>query len=198
MATGYTHGVREGNVTTLRAFALCCARAVSANVMMKDDDMDAPIREYEPPSYYRAQLKEAREELQEVECMTIEQATQLSLEEYEKACEVLMAITKSREEDRKRYAAMLDKVQAWTPPTVEHEGFKKFMIEQLAESISHDCTVYAYPPPKLKSPAEYRDEKLAMVKRSVKNYEEEWEREQQEARKSNEWNRALFDSLKGR
>jgi hypothetical protein len=36
---------------------------------------------------------------------------------------------------------MLEKCKAFTPPTVDHEGWKDFMIKQLEDSISWDDSI---------------------------------------------------------
>ena len=43
MPTGYTADIQDGKITTLREYALSCARAFGALIMMRDDPHDAPI-----------------------------------------------------------------------------------------------------------------------------------------------------------
>lgn len=68
MPTGYTHGVQDGTVTEFRDFALICARAFGATILMRDDPMDAPIPdEFQSSTYHLDRLKE----------LEIEQSAQL-------------------------------------------------------------------------------------------------------------------------
>lgn len=60
MPTGYTASVADGTTTTLRAFALQCARAFGATVTMRDDPMSAEIPErFEPGGFYRRLMEQA-------------------------------------------------------------------------------------------------------------------------------------------
>lgn len=69
MPTGYTEAVQSGEVTEFRDFALRCARAMGALIMMRDDPMDAPIPdEFKPSDWNRKQLDKARFRLADVQC----------------------------------------------------------------------------------------------------------------------------------
>ena len=65
MPTGYTASVADGRVTEFAPFALQCARAMGALIMMRDEPHDAPIPErFEASDYYSKSLAEARERLE--------------------------------------------------------------------------------------------------------------------------------------
>lgn len=140
MASGYTYGVKDGTVTSFRDFAQTCARAFGANILMRDEPLGASIREYEPNTYHRDELERAKARLYDAERMTLEEAGHLAAAAQNKA---LKALAESREAwalELVRYNQMLAAARAWEPPTPDHEGLKRFMIEQLEESIRRDCS----------------------------------------------------------
>jgi hypothetical protein len=71
MPTGYTADVQNGTVTELRDFALSCARAFGACIMMRDDPPGTPIPDqFEPSSYYRIECEKAQAELSRLLTLT--------------------------------------------------------------------------------------------------------------------------------
>ena len=50
----------------------------------------------------------------------------------------LMRMEDTRKQ-REAYEAMLNQVNAWTPPTPEHAGLHEFMRTQIEQSIAFDC-----------------------------------------------------------
>lgn len=196
MPTGYTCGVQEGKITTLEEFALRCARAMGANIMMRDERMDAPIKEYEVSPWHAEQLEAAKAWLYDFERMSLEEAAaRIDKENAERSRELWSAKEKAQIE-RNRYETMLANVKAWTPPTADHEGLKKFMIEQLEDSIKHDCYERGqYYQPDIRTPQEYLREQIAEAKRQVADREETLAKEHKVTRERNEWNRQLRESL---
>lgn len=203
MATCYTCDVQSGKVTSLREFALGCARAMGANILMRDEPAGAVIKECKPITYYRDAFQKAKADLRAAENMTLKEAAQLVAEKEEERRRELSSAVRGHDETRARYEAMLRKVEAWKPPTVDHDGLKRFMIQQLKESIDHDCydpTLY-YAPGKSAAettPERYRKDQIASAREEVERCAERWESEQRRAREVNEWNRALVNSLPSR
>jgi hypothetical protein len=138
MPTGYTAKILDG--ASFEQFVWSCARAMGAFIMQRDDASDAPPELDEKPSEYHEEAREkARRELADFNA-----ATPAKLGEMYDAYITgqLEAKAKSEEKDRKQeqaYRSMLAKVQAWDPPTPEHAGLKKFMVDQIEESIRFDC-----------------------------------------------------------
>lgn len=84
MPTGYTADVASGKITSLRDFALICARGMGALVMMRDEPFDAPIPErFEPSVFYKKHLDEAKQELAALRAMTAEDADNAAAAEAE-------------------------------------------------------------------------------------------------------------------
>jgi len=59
---------------------------------------------------------------------------------------------------RKRYEDMLSKVRKWKPPTPDHVDLKKFMIQQLEDSIEFDCFIPEMP--QRLSGEEYKEQQI--------------------------------------
>jgi hypothetical protein len=142
MPTGYTADVQSGKVTEFPEFAMQCARAFGALIMMRDESSKAPIPErFEPKtSYYDEALASAKARLAELLAMSPEAVTAAAEESHKDAVARWSARRAARAAERQRYEAMLAKVAAWEPPTPEHDGMKKFMADQLRESIKFDCS----------------------------------------------------------
>lgn len=140
MPTGYTADVGDGKVADFQTFALQCARAFGALVMMRDDDKDAPIPEsFAPSTYHDAELVKATEELARLKVMTPAQIA----EGYGAARALRQQSDqderRKREATKDRYETMLSKVRSWRVPTPEHQNLRDFMEAQLVQSIDFDC-----------------------------------------------------------
>ena len=148
MPTGYTHGVQNGSITEFSDFAIRCARAMGALIMMRDEPTGAPIPDkFElNTEYHDKGLKAVKAQLQELDDLTDAEANSRARATHKKNVEEFHRRAAARETERIRYKTMLEKVEGWVAPTTDHYGLKKFMIEQLTESIDWDCsTDYQHP-----------------------------------------------------
>jgi hypothetical protein len=142
MPTGFTAAVESGEITTLKQFALQCARGMGACITMRDAPFDAPIPDqFEPEvEFYQTRLTAAHELLKVLENLTPEQCDSRAANDFRE----LTANFEQREAERKernaRYESMLQKVRGWT---TEAEGIRDFMLQQLTISID----TYAGEPP---------------------------------------------------
>lgn len=196
MATGYTASVQDGTTTSFREFAIKCARAFGANILMRDDSMDAPIREYEPNTWNKERLEKAREAFYAAEQMTLEEAAMELASERERVAKRRTEAQATSDSQRQRYEAMLAKVREWKPPTEQHERMKQFMIEQLTESIRFDCQDMSdWHTVKAETPEEFKAQVIEKAVQDMEYHTEEWKKEQLSTRERNEWNKALFESL---
>ncbi len=99
--------------------------------------------------------------------------------------------------ERARYEAMIAKVEAWTPPTPDHDGLKKFMLDQLRESVEWDCGGFggSGPAPTRQTEAEWKAEALAQARHQIEHYTAEHAKEIERVNGRNEWIRDLRASL---
>jgi hypothetical protein len=138
MPTGYTQDVINGKVTTAQEFAKECARAFMWN--MRDTDRAAELRMPERnDSYYAEDLPRATDELIMWDHSSEEQKY-AQWSEY--AEEIEKRAVEHRAEaaaNRERLTKLLAEVESIGVPET-HAEFKKFMVDQLTETIRYDGT----------------------------------------------------------
>lgn len=176
MPTGYSCIIEEG--ASFEQFVWYAARGMGALIMMRDDPMDAPIPErFEPSPYDAERLEKARARLRELEGMSSEAADVAAGLAYDSAMALHEERMSELKEKNARYRAVLDKVEAWKPPTAQHEGFKSFLIEQIRISIDSGRWLKL---PVAQSGKEWLEAELIEARRQVgyhaKSHEEELER----------------------
>lgn len=194
MPTGYTCSVVDGKITEFPDFALSCARAFGALIMMRDDPMDAPIpEEFEPSTkYYDERLAADKKRLGEIQAMTNADADTSALEAHRTAMASRSKYLADREIEAGRLNAMLAKVRAWTAPTPDHVEMKKFMIDQLTISLPGD---YAPSIPALLDGPTWRQQEIDRLADSIVYSQKEITKEVERARNRTEWVKALRTSL---
>jgi hypothetical protein len=188
MPTGYTDSIKID--TPFPEFALRCARAFSALIMMRDDSLEAPIPdEFQPDtSYYDNGIAKAQTRLAVLADMTDEQVA-ADLARF------------NAEQQKHRDESMLGLVNEWTPPTPDHVGMKEFMQKQIRESIDFDChdddgfldrcyPIFAG------TVGEWREKQLAAARQDLEYNREHRQGEIDRAQQRTAWVKALRDSLK--
>ena len=197
MPTGYTHPVQTGKVTDFRTFALQCARAMGALIMMRDESHDAPIPdEFEPSGYHPEAIKKVGAELVGLRSMTHEQIREAHRTAWEESVAHHDEYRERKVLEESRYRAMLSKVEDWEPPTDEHDGLKKFMREQLEGSIDHDCGDYL--PALIEASADkWWQQLVKAAEKDLAYHKRENEKDAERTEGRNLWVRDLRESLKG-
>lgn len=192
MPTGYTHAIKDG--ISFRDFALSCARNFGALISMRDESMDAPIpTEIKPSTHYAEALAEARAELERLSALSFDEWHALSLQEYQQKRARHEQRKQENAELRKKYQVMLQQVEAWQPPTPEHEGMKKFMREQIEDSMRFDCIDGPEPEPVLSD--DWCSKRLTEAARKVAYYTNEHAKEVKRCQERTAWIQALMGSL---
>jgi hypothetical protein len=194
MPTGYTAAIKDG--ISFEKFVWTCARAFGALVTMRDDSMDTPIPQaFTPSPYYAEALAKARGELTRLKAMTTREVSAACAADFAQTVKRNGERIAEANELRDKYAAMLAKVQAWTPPTPEHEGMKTFMAEQITESIWFDCGTEYLTAPTQRDPQTWHAEQIAKAIRDVRYHEESNANENQRTAERNAWLAALRESV---
>lgn len=194
MPTGYTADVADGKVKDFRAFALRCARNFGACLMQRDEPLDREPTLLEPSDYHANALATAERELAELQGMTEAEAGRRADAEHIAQMERHERSVATQRDTKRRYEEMLRAVDAWTPPTPDHAGMKRFMREQLEESIKFDCN-YHPSKPMHKSGREWLTERRRLVAESIARHREEHRKEVERTTERNRWIRDLYDSL---
>ena len=196
MPTGYTASVQDGSTTEFKDFALQCARAFGALVSMREEPKDATLPDtIEPLPYHKAALLRAQEDLKRIETLSDRDVAREADIQYERALELHRNCEAKRLAQLHRYETMLAKAQAWEPPTSDHQGLKRFMIEQLTESIRFDCTGYEPKEPQRKTEAAWRADAVERAKSDVAYHTKRWQEERERAASRTTWLRKLRASL---
>lgn len=138
MATGYTMDIHNGKPVTFEQFALKCSRAMGAAIMQRDESLDAEIRMRELDEYYVIGVTEARTALEAALARTDTEWADMQATEIAEASKVRDEYIRDTDALYARYRDMQEQVEAWEPPTDDHMGLKKFMLDQFEESIRFD------------------------------------------------------------
>jgi hypothetical protein len=195
MPTGYTAALYEGKPTTFEEFMLNAARAMGAAIMQRDD-APGPIKEAsEASSYHKAALENANSKLTMLINLSVVEWTQREKDQREendrqdREAEARVAAI------QERYEAMLIQVEDWQPPTDEHEGLKKFMRDQLVESIGWDCSASPRPERPVADPVAFAKAEVARAARNVEYHAEKLAEDEERAASRSKWVRDLKASL---
>lgn len=197
MPTGYTAAIADD--ITFNDFVMSCARGMGALVMMRDEPMDAPIPErFEPSDYHTKKIAEAAAALDRLTGMTEAEAEQAANDAHEAAIAAQAAAIQRNDTLREKYRAMLAKVEAWQSPSEDHDGFKKFMVEQITGSIDLDCDNRYYRKQKHTklTGAKWRTQEEAKARKNIAYHEAENAKEIERTEARNTWLRQLRESLK--
>lgn len=195
MPTGYTADLYDGKDQSFPEFALACARAFGALILMRDDPKDAPIPdEFAPDDYHVKKIAEARAEFDRLVSMTNVEADAEAVRLADEWDAARAAEEATRLARKARYEAMRDEAEAWDPPTSEHQGLKEFMVKQLTESIDFDCFTYEFPSPP-RDGSTWRHEAVAKAKRDIEYHTAEHAKEVERAAGRSAWVQALRHSL---
>lgn len=191
MATGYVHSLIDGEVTTLREFALRCARGMGATIMMRDLPFDAPIPDVVEPSDYNAKrLEEAKAALAEVAALSPEESEKRAAADFAEAMDRHVEYVTKEAESRRRVEAMKGQVEAWT---TDAEGIKAFMLEQLETSLRGGA--YNPDPPVRKTGPTWRADAMAKASKDIAYHSVENAKEIARAADRTRWIQALKASL---
>jgi len=181
----------------LEAFVMGCARAFGALIDLRDSPSDAPIPDkFEPSNYNAKRLIESREKLAMFKAMT--GAEKASFGQAEKAADI-QRIERWLEKDQAsnvRLKDMAAQVQAWNPPTKEHQGLKDFMLQQLDVSKNNVDYIQSLLSEALaKSAMTYYETALLNAAQDIDYHTDENAKEIERANERTEWVRQLKLSI---
>lgn len=141
MPTGYTDSILKKPNMAFPEFALLCARAFGALIDLRDEPLSTPIpTEIQPSDYHKKALKSAFGAKGRFKQLTRAQKRNMATAAMLKDMKYHVEAYRTAERQEAAYRRMLAEVEAWVPPTADHEGLKKFMVEQITGSLEHDCT----------------------------------------------------------
>lgn len=130
--TGYTAGIVDGSIKNASEFLKLCIRAFMCCFDQRDDSLYSPlVTEFKADEYYFRSCKQAEEDLEQIENMTFDDIKAKYIKEERERIEHDKRMYERMVDEYAKYKRILDEVEAWIPPTDEHEGIKKFAIEQI-------------------------------------------------------------------
>lgn len=194
MPTGYTAGIKDGE--TFEEFVWNCARGFGALILMRDEPSDAPIPKFAPCDYNANQLKSAQSRLARLEKMSLSEAAAEAKTAYQNEVQANKRYQDESDALKVKYQKMLRKVEAWNPPTPDHQGLKKFMAEQIGDSIKFDCHDYTVNAPVLQTPKAWLAGQIANAKRDIAYHTKEQAEEVERTNSRNQWVEALDKSVR--
>lgn len=196
MPTGYTAPVADGTVTTLRDYALLCAR--NFLVSLRDLPSSAPIPGQVLPDMHHAEEADAAwVSLQRLHTMTLDQQKEAAEAAYTKDLNSWADRRARLEATRERYEAMLNQLGNW-PSGGTPEGLRNFMLTQLIESRDHDTYDETYDPqpePDNYGPRTWHAREVAAALRDFSFHTTEHAKELSRAAETNAWLQQLWASL---
>jgi hypothetical protein len=171
---------------------------MGALVMMRDESFDVPIPErFEPSDYHATKQVAAEIELNKLRHMTSAEAEEAARQEFMEESARHVESMQKNDDLRKKYEAMLAEVQAWQPPTPDHDGMKAFMVEQLTGSIDFDCdnSYYRDNAPKRWNGPDWLEKKIAAARHDIDYHHKEHGKEVERTESRNIWIKQLRESL---
>lgn len=200
MPTGYTSYVQDGKITELKDFLLLCAKNFGALIHMRDDKLDCDIKYREVGEFYPRKLEEAKREFEWFKKLSDEEIQKKIDESYERRVKEKEDSLRDFDMRRKRYLDMLEKVEYWNPPTMDHRKLKEFALQQLKDSLKFDCSddmrVYYLEAPKKYSLEEYKQELTKQYLKDIERYAKEYRNDLESVEQANKWIDDLINSFK--
>lgn len=145
MPTGYTAYIENGDITTGKDFLKLCTRAFGIAIDQKDEPLSVPTKtEFEPNSYYIKSYNKACEKLQAVKNISFSEAKLKLKDQHNKRIKDYIEIAENYSSLRDKYLKVRSEVESWSPPTLEHNGVKKFALEQIDMCIPSEDTILEY------------------------------------------------------
>lgn len=203
MPTGYTSEVQTGEVTDLRTFIERCAHAFI--VSLRDSRMDSPLPTedtYSASSYHTESLERAYKSLALAKSLNRQQASEQARKEHREEIKRYKELVAKQAVEQERYEAMLEQVYTWQPPTDNHVGLKKFMVEQLSGSIEFDCASTLWQDELDKAERlgpltgdEWKKKQIEQANHDIEYHTEEMTKDRERQETNTAWIQALIKSL---
>lgn len=195
MPSGYTQELCEKDISFER-FIWQCARAFGAFIEMRDDGLSATIPKdfLKLDPYHLKRIEEDKHQLLYIENLTIEQAEGRAQTQYEKSLKDYKEEIRSTKIVADRLNKMKEQVTRWLPPSPNHEGLKKFMLDQLNETLKYDGTVYGRAPEKIDGNT-WKLNEIEAIKDSIRYHTQEHEKVLERNKESRQWISLLHKSI---
>jgi hypothetical protein len=191
MPTGYTSAVQEGKAT-FQSYVWHVAQA-----FFHDGWIDEPAPSEEDVQASIAQEEKIQKEISKLQALSSEEIEKRFRAHCEAIREENQRYAERKRVIRERYEAMLVEVRAWTPPSPDHEALKKYMEEQLVQSIEFDCpqNPFLRGVPEADELHEWHADEIASRERTIQRSREQRENEAKHAARKRAYLEALTKSV---
>ena len=203
MPTGYTAYIEDGDITTGKEFLKLCTRAFGVAIDQKDDPLSVPTKtKFEPSQYYINQYNAACDALRDAKSINFNEAKLRLSARHHKKVEDCKKCVEKYSDLRNKYLKVRREVEAWTPPTSEHKGLKKFALEQIDMCIPSEESIHEFIN-KSKEPldlsnetiTEFIEDNIAQCKSNVAYYKKSMNAEYERVHEKQEWMDKFLKSL---
>lgn len=136
MATGYTYFIENGDISTGAEFLKKCIRNFGCCIDQREDPLSSPlITEVKPSSYYKEQYENTVKKYDEFKSKTNDEIREMMRDQRDKVLSDTERYLSKQKLLRNKYLIVREDVENWVPPTPDHEGIKRFALEQIGMSI---------------------------------------------------------------
>lgn len=197
----YPKKIYDGEKISFEEFALACASEFIDPYLREEDRFpyEGLPKFAEVDQFHYDQLEKYKKAFKEAEEMTLEDAERLSEEDF---ASKVGRYSKSAREDKDRvanYEALVEKVLAWEPPTIEHVLLKRTMRTKLKEMVDYESAAevneFFLKDLKKLSAEEYKETTLVMAELNLKHSIEKLKTEEAAVKNINKWIKKLYESL---
>ena len=132
MPTGYTYFIENGDISTGAEFLKKCIREFGCCAGQREDPLSAPlVSEVKPSSYYKEQYENTVKKYDEFKNKTNDEIREMMRNDRDKDLSDTERYLSKQKLLRNKYLAVREDVENWVPPTPDHEGIKRFALNQI-------------------------------------------------------------------
>ena len=202
MPTGYTSYIKDGEITSGKDFLKLCTRAFGVAVDLKDESLDVQTpNHFEPHPYYEKAYKDSLVSREKAYSMTFEEAKEDMISKFKNNKASEERCLKDYKNEDKKYLKVREEVEKWIPPTQEHEGLKKFCLEQIDMSLN--TSLYKWCEEDINKELDISDDAIRKYIDVLKDQEdkevnrayEKYQAELKRVEEKNLWMKQFLDSL---
>lgn len=189
----FTQSIKYGAEMSANEFILGWAKLRGGLAHMRDEPADSLIRLCAVSPYRESALKRAKENLEKYKNMTLEEVEAAIEEGYQQSLNHQKVMNEQRELQKQKFVALMEEVNKWEPPTLQHLTIKEDALSDLKSAIK-DCECTPYEPEKMDA-QEYIDMWVKNYEKEVAYQEKALADEKQAVEERNKWITDLLSSL---
>jgi hypothetical protein len=167
--------------------------------MHRDENfLDSKLRMPILHSNLKSKIEQSEQDIKKYSCMTLKEATAICVAEHKEVQETYRKELDKSKNLRMKFSDMLQNIKDWEVPTDNYQSLKDFMIRELTNAISSQCTedfCLAKINQPMPNPEIWLQNKIASMNRNLQFLRSEAEYEMQNHCKTVQWINGLRDSI---